>query len=185
MSAVGKINPQLPCCAAGFKLALWRLQYAGFDSCHCPRRRSQVLLSSGAGGGLDVGAQHAVRLGQPDPSLQPRHRPLRSPLAPRGGGLLRQRSLCQRPRKPLGAEKPGRREGDLVVGSGLSSVGHEKSTFFSGRGQGVVRANPAFCPELREVFLGVLGETQFNVHDGGVYGATVGPRMGWEPRWSA
>ena len=70
--------------------------------------------------------------------------------------------------------------GDIVVPDDMldwGGVGPERSTFFSGRGQGVVRANPAFCPELREVFLGVLGGTKFTVHDGGVYGATVGPRM--------
>ncbi len=71
--------------------------------------------------------------------------------------------------------------GDLIVPGDMLDWGQgarrELATFFDGRGEGVIRSNPAFCPELRSAFLEVLRATKFSVHDGGVYAATAGPRM--------
>jgi 5'-methylthioadenosine phosphorylase len=71
--------------------------------------------------------------------------------------------------------------GDLIVPSDMLDLGRgepsQPATFFSDRGQGVIRANPAFCPELRAAFLQVLRSAPFRIHDGGVYAATSGPRL--------
>lgn len=53
----------------------------------------------------------------------------------------------------------------------------EPATFFKGRGVGVTRAWPVFCPELRSAFLNGLEDRGFNALDGGVYAATTGPRL--------
>jgi 5'-methylthioadenosine phosphorylase len=71
--------------------------------------------------------------------------------------------------------------GDLIVPADMldwsQGARGEPATYFKGSGQGVIRANPVFCPELRNAFLGVLRSTPFRIHDGGVYAATAGPRM--------
>jgi 5'-methylthioadenosine phosphorylase len=80
-----------------------------------------------------------------------------------------------------GSIDPKIKPGDLVVPDDMLDWGQggrrESATFFTDRGQGVIRSFPAFCPELRSAFLGVLGSKPFDVHDGGVYAATAGPRM--------
>ncbi|HUX08341.1 MAG TPA: MTAP family purine nucleoside phosphorylase [Acidobacteriota bacterium] len=80
-----------------------------------------------------------------------------------------------------GSIDPNISPGDLVVPEDMLDWGQgarrELATFFDGHGQGVIRSNPAFCPELRSAFLEVLQEKPFRTHEGGVYAATAGPRM--------
>ena len=68
--------------------------------------------------------------------------------------------------------------GDLIIPDDVLDMrGGEPITFFKGSGEGVIRANPAFCPELRTRFLEVLGGMDLKVHDGGVYASMLGPRL--------
>lgn len=77
-----------------------------------------------------------------------------------------------------GAIDPGIAPGDLVVPHDvLEWGGGPPATFFEGRGQGVVRSSPVFCPELRAAFLTTLAGFDFRVHQTGVYAATRGPRL--------
>ncbi len=76
-----------------------------------------------------------------------------------------------------GSVDPRIAPGDLVVPDDVLDWGAERATFFTGRGQGVIRAWPPFCHELRSAFVEVLGGLGYTLHDGGVYAATVGPRM--------
>ena len=79
-----------------------------------------------------------------------------------------------------GSLNPAIAPGDLVVPDDVIEWGGrvaEESTFFVGRGPGVVRSWPAFCPELRESFLDVISGFEFRVHGGGTYASTTGPRL--------
>jgi len=68
--------------------------------------------------------------------------------------------------------------GDLVIPDDILDEGHQQPyTFFPRRGQGFVRQNPVFCPELRQVLIQGLGAGPFPVHTAGVYTATTGPRL--------
>ncbi|MBW1992475.1 MAG: MTAP family purine nucleoside phosphorylase [Deltaproteobacteria bacterium] len=50
-------------------------------------------------------------------------------------------------------------------------------TFFPGRGQGFIRHNPVFCPELRQVLINQLSSGALPFHSRAVYVATTGPRL--------
>ena len=77
-----------------------------------------------------------------------------------------------------GSIDPAVAPGDLAVPDDLLEWrGGPPATFFEGRGQGVVRANPAFCPALRGAVLSALRGLPSRLHEGGVYAATTGPRL--------
>ena len=50
-------------------------------------------------------------------------------------------------------------------------------TFFEGKGIGVIRQNPVFCPDLKKMTAEALGKSPFPWHPGGIYVSVEGPRM--------
>ena len=68
--------------------------------------------------------------------------------------------------------------GDLVVPHDVLDEGRGVAqTFFTGVGWGFIRHHPLFCPEMRPALINGLHGVPFNVHQGGVYVATTGPRL--------
>jgi 5'-methylthioadenosine phosphorylase len=68
--------------------------------------------------------------------------------------------------------------GDLVlVDDLLDETRSGPGTFFEGKGIGVIRQNPVFCPDLRNFMADSLKEKNFPWHNGGVYVSVEGPRL--------
>jgi 5'-methylthioadenosine phosphorylase len=77
-----------------------------------------------------------------------------------------------------GSLRPELAPGDLVVPHDVLDEGRGgPHTFFTGVGWGFIRHNPLFCPEMRPALINALQGVPFNVHQGGVYVATTGPRL--------
>jgi 5'-methylthioadenosine phosphorylase len=68
--------------------------------------------------------------------------------------------------------------GDIIVPDDLidETKGRPRS-FFEGKGLGVIRQNPVFCPGLREVFLDYFRGGSLKFHEKGTYVTTEGPRL--------
>lgn len=68
--------------------------------------------------------------------------------------------------------------GDLILVDDLiDETRSGPGTFFEGKGIGVIRQNPVFCPGLRDQIFEILQQTPFNVHRQGVYVSVEGPRL--------
>lgn len=68
--------------------------------------------------------------------------------------------------------------GDLILVDDLiDETRSGPGTFFEGKGIGVIRQNPVFCPDLRDRIFEILQPTPFNVHRQGVYVSVEGPRL--------
>lgn len=68
--------------------------------------------------------------------------------------------------------------GDLILVDDLiDETRSGPGTFFEGKGIGVIRQNPVFCPGLRDQMFEILQQTPFNVHRQGVYVSVEGPRL--------
>jgi 5'-methylthioadenosine phosphorylase len=68
--------------------------------------------------------------------------------------------------------------GDLVLVDDLiDETRSGPGTFFEGKGIGVIRQNPVFCPDLRALMAETLKKQTFPWHDGGVYVSVEGPRL--------
>jgi 5'-methylthioadenosine phosphorylase len=68
--------------------------------------------------------------------------------------------------------------GDLVLVDDLiDETRSGPGTFFEGKGIGVIRQNPVFCPDLRFHAAAALKEKSFIWHDGRVYVSVEGPRL--------
>jgi len=77
-----------------------------------------------------------------------------------------------------GSLRPELAPGDLVIPHDVLDEGRGGAhTFFPGVGWGFIRHHPLFCPELRPALISGLQGVPFNVHQGGVYVATTGPRL--------
>jgi 5'-methylthioadenosine phosphorylase len=50
-------------------------------------------------------------------------------------------------------------------------------TFYTGKGYGFIRQNPAFCPELRQALFNSASKLEPRTFDVGVYACTEGPRL--------
>lgn len=68
--------------------------------------------------------------------------------------------------------------GDLVlVDDLLDETRSGPGTFFEGKGIGVIRQNPVFCPDLRSIMAECLETSGFTWHSKGVYVSVEGPRL--------
>ncbi|MBA4394738.1 MAG: phosphorylase [Desulfobacca sp.] len=77
-----------------------------------------------------------------------------------------------------GSLNPTIAPGDLVLVDDLiDETRSGPGTFFEGKGIGVIRQNPTFCPELRGVMGQVLESTSFTIHHKGIYVSVEGPRL--------
>jgi 5'-methylthioadenosine phosphorylase len=77
-----------------------------------------------------------------------------------------------------GSLNPDIAPGDLVLVNDLiDETRSGPGTFFEGKGIGVIRQNPAFCPDLRDTMAKVLEGTPFTFHSQGVYVSVEGPRL--------
>jgi 5'-methylthioadenosine phosphorylase len=80
----------------------------------------------------------------------------------------------------VGSLNPQLRPGEMVlIDQFLDFTKGRPSTFFEGGSHGVVHVDytEPYCPEVRAVILDVSGEAGYNIHDGGVYVCTEGPRF--------
>ncbi len=59
----------------------------------------------------------------------------------------------------------------------IDETKNRQYTFFSGKGIGFIRANPAFCEELRAIAKRTIEELGLPLHFGGTYICTEGPRL--------
>lgn len=77
-----------------------------------------------------------------------------------------------------GSLNPSIAPGDLVLVDDLiDETRSGPGTFFEGRGIGVIRQNPVFCPDLKKKMADSLGKTPFRLHHRGTYISVEGPRM--------
>jgi 5'-methylthioadenosine phosphorylase len=77
-----------------------------------------------------------------------------------------------------GSLNPNIAPGDLVLVNDLiDETRSGPGTFFERKGIGVIRQNPAFCPDLRDTMAKVLAGTPFTFHSQGVYVSVEGPRL--------
>lgn len=77
-----------------------------------------------------------------------------------------------------GSLNPSLAPGDLILVDDLiDETRSGPGTFFEGKGIGVIRQNPVFCPALRDQMFEILQQTPFNVHRQGVYVSVEGPRL--------
>jgi 5'-methylthioadenosine phosphorylase len=77
-----------------------------------------------------------------------------------------------------GSLNPAMAPGDLVLVDDLiDETRSGPGTFFEGKGIGVIRQNPVFCPDLRKTMAEDLGKSSVPLHQGGVYVSVEGPRM--------
>lgn len=77
-----------------------------------------------------------------------------------------------------GSLNPSMAPGDLVLVDDLiDETRSGPGTFFEGKGIGVIRQNPVFCPDLKKKMADSLGETPFRLHHEGIYVSVEGPRM--------
>jgi 5'-methylthioadenosine phosphorylase len=77
-----------------------------------------------------------------------------------------------------GSLNPAIAPGDLVLVDDLiDETRSGPGTFFVGKGIGVIRQNPTFCPAFRTTISQVLAETPFSIHHQGVYVSVEGPRL--------
>lgn len=68
--------------------------------------------------------------------------------------------------------------GDLIVPDDLldETKGRPRS-FFEGKGLGIIRQNPVFCPELGKIFTDYFKNRHLPFHEKGTYVVTEGPRL--------
>ena len=77
-----------------------------------------------------------------------------------------------------GSLNPAMSPGHLVLVDDLiDETRSGPGTFFEGKGIGVIRQNPVFCPDLKKMTAEVLGESPFPWHPGAIYVSVEGPRM--------
>jgi 5'-methylthioadenosine phosphorylase len=77
-----------------------------------------------------------------------------------------------------GSLNPAIAPGDLVLVDDLiDETRSGPGTFFVGKGIGVIRQSPTFCPDLRTTMAQVLEKKPFSIHHHGVYVSVEGPRL--------
>ena len=77
-----------------------------------------------------------------------------------------------------GSLNPAMAPGHLVLVDDLiDETRSGPGTFFEGKGIGVIRQNPVFCPDLKKITAETLGKSPFPYHAGGIYVSVEGPRM--------
>lgn len=77
-----------------------------------------------------------------------------------------------------GSLNPEIAPGDLIlVDDLLDETRSAPGTFFEGKGIGVIRQNPVFCPEIRRIISNALEKETFTFHKKGVYVSVEGPRL--------
>ena len=80
----------------------------------------------------------------------------------------------------VGSLNPQMRPGEMVlIDQFLDFTKGRPSTFFEGGSHGVVHVDytEPYCPEVRAIILNVAAGAGYNIHDGGVYVCTEGPRF--------
>lgn len=77
-----------------------------------------------------------------------------------------------------GSLNPGIAPGDLVLVDDLIDESRSgPGTFFEGKGIGVIRQNPTFCPDLRATMAMAMDGHSTPLHHQGVYVSVEGPRL--------
>lgn len=77
-----------------------------------------------------------------------------------------------------GSLNPSMAPGDLaLVDDLIDETRSGPGTFFEGKGIGVIRQNPVFCPDLKKKMADLLKKTPFRLHHEGIYVSVEGPRM--------
>jgi len=68
--------------------------------------------------------------------------------------------------------------GDIIIPDDLLDETRSRpGSFFEGKGLGIIRQNPVFCPELREIFINYFHGKSFICHEAATYVTTEGPRL--------
>lgn len=77
-----------------------------------------------------------------------------------------------------GSLNPAFAPGDLcLVDDLIDETRSGPGTFFEGKGIGVIRQNPVFCPDLNNKMADSLEKSSFRLHRTGIYVSVEGPRM--------